>query len=234
MKAELIVGWGRAVVIAVVLGGSLGSAQPGLAASAAQYREQGLRYRQQGQFAEAIVAFQQSVKLEPENLSGRVLLGWTLHLAGQDQEAADVLKQTTQIDPLYVPAFNALGIIYLMNSDLLPAVMVHTWARLLEPENEVAYYNLSLAFQRLQHYDWAIDAAKQAVALEPNNPHPLVALSIAHWGKGESAMAQQAYRQAMRLDLRYRSSEFLAALEQAGFSPEQIATSRQILTAASD
>jgi Flp pilus assembly protein TadD len=197
--------------------------------SASEYRQQGLRDRQQGNLTAAIAALQKSVELDPTNLSGQVALGWTFHLAGQAEEAAQTLRQALQQDPTHVPALNALGIVYLVNDDWVAAATTHTWAILLSPDNEIAYYNLSLACERMKQYDWAIATAQKAAILEPDNPHPLVALAIAQAAHGEMAIAQQTYQQAIDLDGRYRSSAFLNGLEAAGFSPEQIAASQQLL-----
>lgn len=197
--------------------------------SATQYRQLGLRYREQERFPEAIAALQKAVELDPDNLSGRVALGWTLHLAEQDQAATDVLEQTWQRDPFHVPTLNALGIVYLVNNRLVAAVTTHGWATVLQPDNEIAYYNLSLGFHRLQQYHWAIAAAQTAMALEPNNPHPVVALAIAHWDNGETAIAHQVYRQAIELDPRYDDPTFLSYLNKAGFSTNQIEKSQEVL-----
>jgi Flp pilus assembly protein TadD len=213
----------------LMTGASLTSTGVVLAESAVHYRELGISYRDQGRLSEAIATFQKAVDLEPENLAGRVNLGWTLHLAGQDRAAADVLEQTIHIDPFHAPTFNALGIIYLMNDDLAAAVLAHNWAVLIAPDNEIAHYNLSLAYHRLQQYDWAIASAQTAFDLEPDNPHPLVALAIAQWDGGQQAIAQQTYQQAIDLDARYRNKTFLTYLNQSGFSTDQIAIAQQIL-----
>lgn len=199
--------------------------------SAGEYRALGLSYRASERYAEAIAALKKSVALEPQNLSGRVMLGWTQHLAGQEDAAVESLIQVLCRDPVSIPALNALGIVYLVSGKLNAAVAVHAWAAFLDPKNEVAYYNLSLAFHRLGIYDSAIATAKQAAKLEPSNPHPLVALALAHWGNGDRTAAKVAYRQAQNLDIRYRDRSFLAHLKKAGFSPEQINTTGQILAA---
>jgi tetratricopeptide (TPR) repeat protein len=223
----------QSLLISVLWSNHLGMSQSWAASanqtSASQYRQLGLSYRQQQRFSEAIAALQQAVALDPDNLPGRVSLGWTLHLDRQDRSAARILEQTVQRHPYHVPALNALGIVYLVNGDLAGAVMAHKWAATLDPNNEIAYYNLSLAFQRLKQYDWAIETATQATKLEPDNPHPFVALAIAHWGKDEQAIAQQIYQEAIGLDSRYRSSSFLDGLTQAGFSPDQTETTKQVL-----
>jgi Flp pilus assembly protein TadD len=219
----------------LVAGGSWLATAPLLAKSAAQsavdYRELGLRYQEQGQLPAAIAAFQKAVEFDPKNLSGRVNLGWAMHLAGQDRQAAQVLRQTIPLDPDHVQTFNALGIIYLMNDDLVGAVMTHTWAVWLKPDNEIAFYNRSLAFQRLKQYDWAIADAKKSTELEPDNPHPWVALAIAYWQQGNQKKAEQAYQQAIEVDPRYSDSDFLNYLNEAGFSAAQISQSKQVLKA---
>jgi tetratricopeptide (TPR) repeat protein len=215
--------------IAVVLGAG-GITKPGMAATtASEYRQLGLTYRQQERFPEAIAALQKSVELEPQNLDGRVLLGWTLHRAGQHTEAAQELQQTIYLNPFHVPALNALGIVHLVDGRLSEAVFTHVWAVFLRPDNEVAYYNLSLAFHRLQQFEPAIATAVQAAELEPDNPHPLVALAIAQWEKGDRQMAQETYRRAISLDGRYADSNFLNYLDEAGFSPAQIQQSQKVL-----
>jgi len=220
----------RHAITVLTISGYLFAAPPVLATSASEYRAMGLSYRAAARYPEAIAALQKSVELEPQNLSGRVLLGWTQHLAGQKEAAAESLIQVLYRDPNSIPALNALGIVYLVGGKLNAAVFVHAWAAILEPKNEIAYYNLSLAFERLQSYKSAIATAKRAAQLEPNNPHPLVALSLAYWQSGDRSAAQVAYRQAYNLDARYRDRAFLNHLKQAGFSPEQIETTNQILT----
>lgn len=210
-----------------LLGHPIAAATP-----ASDYRQQGLAYREQERYPEAIAALQKAVNLEPDNLSGRVLLGWTLHRAGNRPEAALALQDTLTRNPFYVPALNALGIVYLVQGELQPAVLTHHWAALLNPNNEIAYYNLSLAYQRLGQYDGAVTLAQRAAQLEPTNPHPRIAAAIAHWSRGDRATAQRVYRQALSLDGRYGNADFLQYLDEAGFSQDQIQLSRQILQVA--
>ena len=75
---------------------------------------------------------------------GRVNLGWTQHLAGQENAAAQSLLQAIYRDPSSVPAFNALGIVYLVSGKLNAASdCSHLEPQFLQPEDEIAYYNLS-------------------------------------------------------------------------------------------
>ncbi len=219
------------VIAGMLMSASLLLGVPALATSADGYRQQGLNYREQERYSEAIAALKQAVALEPQNLSGRVLLGWTQHKAGQEQDAAATLLQAFHLNPFDVPTLNALGIVYLVEGQLTAAATAHLWAAILQPTNEIPHYNLSLAFERLKQYDWAIATAKTAAKLEPSNPHPFVALAIAHWSNGEKSLAQQAYRQALSVDPRYTDAAFLNYLDEAGFSQDQIERSKQVLQA---
>ena len=193
--------------------------QPALANT---YRQQGLQYRQQADLGQAIAALKTAVALDPTNISGYVVLGWTQHLAGQEAAAATTLQQALLRQSDSVEALNALGIVQLVTGDLTAVIATHTQAKTLKPDNEIAYYNLSLAYQRLPDFPQAIAHAQRATELEAANPHPWVALAIAYDSQGDPENARKAYQTAVSLDGRYRDRAHLAHLTQAGFSTAQI------------
>ncbi len=197
--------------------------------AADEYRQLGLSYRKQERFDDAIAALQQSVKLDPKNIDGRIILGWTQHLAKKHDAAATSLWEAIYRSPTSLQAFNAIGIVYLVRGDLPQSVVLHSWAAILKTDNEIAHYNLSLAYQRLKQYDLAIAYAQKAIELEPSNPHPFVALAIAQWTSGDQTGAKKTFRDAIGVDVRYRSSDFLNFLNEAGFSNDQIQISKQVL-----
>jgi tetratricopeptide (TPR) repeat protein len=201
--------------------------------AADEYRQLGLTYRKQERLDEAIAALQRSVTLDPNNLDGRIILGWTQHLAKKHDEAASSLWDAIYLSPTSLQAFNAIGIVYLVRGDLPQSVVLHSWAAILKDNNEIAHYNLSLAYQRLKQYDLAIAYAQKAIELEPTNPHPFVALAIARWSSGDLANAKKIFREAINVDSRYRSPEFLNFLNEAGFSNDQIQIAKQVLAISS-
>ncbi len=193
------------------------------------YRQSGLAYRRQERFEEAIADLEKSVSLDPQNIDGRIILGWTQHLAKREEAAAASLWEAIYRSPTSLQAFNAIGIVYLVRGDLPQSVLLHSWALLLKPDNEIAHYNLSLAYHRLQQYDLAIAHSQKASELEPNNPHPFVAQAIAYWSSGDQVNGKKLFNQAIAIDTRYRSPEFLNFLNEAGFSNDQIQLSKIIL-----
>lgn len=74
-------------------------------ATAGIYRASGLGYREQLRYPEAIAAFQKAATLDSGNLNNGVLLGWTQHLAGQEEAATQTLVNTAYQDFSHVPTF---------------------------------------------------------------------------------------------------------------------------------
>ena len=68
---------------------------------AAELRQLGLNYRQQGQFYQAIKTLEESVTLDSQNLSGLVLLGWTYHLDKQPEPAQKTYNKAIRLDSRY-------------------------------------------------------------------------------------------------------------------------------------
>ncbi len=193
------------------------------------YRQLGLNYRNQKLYPQAITALEKSSALAPNDINGKIILGWTLHLAGYNNRAQQTLLQAIYLDPFSVRSFNALGIVYLVQDDLPLAILAHSWAAILKPNNEIAYYNLSLAYHRQNIWGAAIITADKAIQLEQDNPHPVVAKALSIWSRGDRVTAQRVFRMAISLDSRYSDLEFLNYLNEAGFSAAQIALSKQIL-----
>lgn len=190
--------------------------------AAAVARAQGLSDRNQGNWSAALDALHHAVDLDPTAPQSWVILGWTYHLAGQDEPAEAVLTQARQLDPWNETVLNSLGIVYLVQGKLGAAVQTHGQAVVQNPANEIAHYNLSLAFNRLGLQDWAILTAEQASRLEPSNPHPLVALALALAQRDGSDVAQATFEEVLALDPRYGDRSFLEHLTAAGFSSDQI------------
>jgi len=102
------------------------------------------------------------------------MLGWT-----QGKRMQQERRYRLYQEPVSVPALNALGIVYLVSGELTAAVVVHTWAAILEPGMKLPYNESG--FSSFAGVCGGVATAKKAAALEPANPHPMVALAIAHW-----------------------------------------------------
>ena len=196
---------------------------------ARRYRQEALAYRNQEQFDRALELLQKSVSLAPQDSNGWLVLGWTQHLAGRSEQSAQSLWQAVYLQSPPTEALNALGIVYLVRGELSTAIILHSWASLLKPDNEIAYYNLSLAYHRQKSYDLALAYAQTAVALEPANPHPYLALALAHGGLNQQEQAIEHLRSALSLNSQYSDRDYQSNLLRAGFHQTQIDQVRAIL-----
>ncbi|NJK60412.1 MAG: hypothetical protein HC918_09455 [Oscillatoriales cyanobacterium SM2_1_8] len=133
-------GWLAALLAWAIGCGMVGAQTP------AEWRQIGLARRGQGDWPGAIAALEMATTQEPQNPTSYVLLGWTQHLAGQSAPAARSLWQAIARQPTHVEAFQALGIVYLVRGEVTPAIWSHLWAAVLNPQGEIAPYNLSLAY----------------------------------------------------------------------------------------
>ena len=196
---------------------------------AARYRLIGLDYQSSKKFDKAIAAMQRSVELDPQNAAGKINLGWALHLSNRDAEAQKVLEKAVKEHPHNVSAYNALGIVYLVTGQLNKAVSAHKSAINLDNQDEIAYYNLSLSYNLLGNYEEAIEQGEKAALLEPHNPHPLIAIALNFWSKGNKIFSRNYFKRAVSLDDRYLNQQYLDNLKKAGFNPYQIKEVKMIL-----
>jgi tetratricopeptide (TPR) repeat protein len=196
-------------------------------ASVAELRQRGLALREEQRWQEAIEVLERSVALAPHDVTGYIILGWTQHLA-KHPHATHTLWQALKLNAWSVEAANALGIVYLVKGEVQTAILVHTWAALLQPHNEIAHYNLCLAYHRSGLWDWAIAHGERAMELEPLNPHPIVAVALVHWSSGNPDKALELYEKAIDLDSAYQTDAHLDHLLEAGFSREQVQETNEI------
>lgn len=202
---------------------------PAEANLAQRYRQEALEYRQLQEFDRALELLQKSVTLAPQDGNGWLVLGWTQHLAGRSELASQSLWQAVYLQSPPTEALNALGIVYLVRGELPTAVILHSWASLLKPDNEIAYYNLSLAYHRQKLYDLARTYAQSAVVLEPNNPHPHLALALAYAGLNQPEQSSEYLRTALSLNPQYADRSGEPDLLRAGFDQAQIDQVQAIL-----
>lgn len=189
--------------------------------SVAELRQRGLELRNQQRWQESIETLERSVSLAPQDVTGYIILGWTQHLA-RHPNAPRTLWQALKLNAWAVEAANALGIVYLVRGELKPAILLHSWAALIKPRNEIAHYNLCLAYHRSGLPDWAISHGERAILLEPYNPHPIVAVALVYWSMGAEEKALNLYQDALALDANYQTETYLDHLREAGFSQDQI------------
>jgi Flp pilus assembly protein TadD len=98
--------------------------------------------------------------------------------------AIQELKEAIIIDPLFVKAYNALGVSYDQLWDFKNAIHSYKFAIKIDPNLDYVYNNLGFAYLLSGDYDPAIDAFLKAIALDKQNKRFRNNLGFAYAKKG--------------------------------------------------
>jgi len=148
---------------------------------------------------EALIAFEQAIRLDPKNADAYNGKGTALHDLKQYQEALIAFEQAIRLDPNFAIAYRNKGITYYNLKRYEEALIAFDQAIRLDPNFAIAYYNRGNALRDLKRYEEALTAYEQALRLDPN-------YALAYYNKGlllqtlgRSKEAQQVFEKSRQL-----------------------------------
>ncbi len=127
---------------------------------------------------QALEAFQQAIKLNPEFAEAHFRLGLTYDALGEEQEAQASYKKAVETYKKYLAtdenekdpeAHYNLGQTYAGLHLYSEAVREYRQATRLKPDDAAIHYDLGLALMRLAQYDEASAAFSKSLELDPQN-----------------------------------------------------------------
>ena len=98
-----------------------------------------------GRLSEAIVQFEQALKLKPDSAKAHYNLGTAFERTGRMSEAIEQFEQALKIKPDYAEAYNNLGTVLFQKGRVSEAIEQFEQALKIKPDYAVAYYNLASA-----------------------------------------------------------------------------------------
>jgi tetratricopeptide (TPR) repeat protein len=159
-----------------------------------------------GESDEAIVVFQDLVRLRPKDGRHLGCLGKALQERGRSQEAAvaldaavAALREQIRLNPDFAGAHYNLGVPLAIQGKLDDAIAAYREAIRLKPDLAGAHYNLGVPLAIQGKLDDAVAAYREAIRLKPDlaGAHNNLGIALAAQGKLDEAIA--AYREAIRL-----------------------------------
>jgi tetratricopeptide (TPR) repeat protein len=174
---------------------------------------------------QAIEAFQQAIKLDPELAEAHFRLGLSYDAVGQEQEAEEAYKKAVEAYKRYfevdengkdAEAHYNLGQTYAGLHVYGEAVREYRQAARLKPDDASIYYDLGLALMRLAQYDEAAVAFSKSLELDPENYRAEDALEEAREGV-KRIRAGKKHQEEL---LKKKKEDELKKLEDAGATPE--------------
>ena len=168
-------------------------------ASASQYAQEGARLHQAGRIAEAIAAYQASLRLKPDSPVTQCNLGIAFIALKKNDDAANAFRAATQLKPDFVEAFNNLGGALRLAGRIDEAIAAYQATIRLSPNYAEAHCNLGRAFCEKGRIDEAIAEQTIAIRLAPNDASAYFSMGNALSLQGRHEAAIDAYRKTIAL-----------------------------------
>jgi Flp pilus assembly protein TadD len=159
----------------------------------------GLALVQVGRPAEAIVQYEQALRVKPDFAQAHYGLGVALARVGRLPEAIVQYEQALRIRPDYAEPHFYLGIALVQLGKTQEATEHYEQALRLKPDYLEAHYNLGVALIRLGKPQEAIRHWEQAVRINPDFAEAHYDLGHASEELGRTTEAIEHYEQALRL-----------------------------------
>ena len=170
--------------------------------SPAEWLKEGDTLRYHEQYQEALEAYEQAIRLDPQFADAYHNKGITLNNLQRYQEALEAYDQAIRLNPQYAPVYHKSNTLR-DPQRCEEALVAYEQAIRLNPKFAAAYYNKGITLSNLQRYEEALEAYDQAIRLNPqyalayNNK----GITLANMQRYQEAL--EAYDQAIRLNPQY-------------------------------
>jgi len=143
----------------------------------------GTVYRKKGRLDDAVAEFQSALRLNPADALAAFNLGSLLDATGHLDEAAQALRMATRLAPQDVDGHMLLAGILFKQGKLAEATPEYREVARLKP-TAAAFNNLAIVLSRQGDREGSLEALRQALAIDPNNPDARSSIRALQGGKG--------------------------------------------------
>lgn len=140
---------------------------PASAETAEEWYNKGCDLIELGQYKEAIEAYDQALKINPEDAMAWRDKGIALSKITLYKEALEAYDQALKLDPEDVDAWNNKGIALANLGKYEKAIEAYDQAIKINPEDAMAWYNKGVTLSKLGQTEKAIEAYDQAITINP-------------------------------------------------------------------
>jgi len=137
----------------------------------------GYAARAEGQYDQAVAAFQKVLKLQPDNPDALSNLGYIASQRGESVEAERLLRRAIELDPQSFPSYHDLGRLLVKLKRYEEAVPLLQRGVELNDKDPGIRYQLFLAYSRLRRKDEADKELAEFKRLDEVNRHRATPLS---------------------------------------------------------
>ena len=130
--------------------------------TANEYVDLGIAYRKEEKYQEAILAYQEAIKIDPVHEWAYNNIGYAYYCDQKYEESVKAYKQAIQVRPDHGWAYNGLGRAYNKLGQYQQAIDAFLSSTQVSPDNAEAFYNLAKAYAISEEYDLVLSYLKQA------------------------------------------------------------------------
>ncbi len=160
----------------------------------------GVSFLQSYQYDQARAAFAKMFSVPPDSAQAHLVLGQMMVRQEFEDQAIPELRQALAMNPRLPMAHFLLGEIYLFKSQIQPALDEFRQELAIDPLLWLAYWRLGDAYTRLEKWNEAERALKQAIWLNENFTGPYILLGKVEMKKGDPALAAEFLEKALKMD----------------------------------
>lgn len=186
--------------------------------TAEYWSRKGVDYTIKGDHKKAVEAYEQAIKIDPNNAETYHELGNVYAIfSGMYEKAIEAYKQAIRIKPDYAEAYRDFGYVYKQLNKHKEAIEAYKQAIRLRPDNVVdveAYESLGDIYSELGMYEEAIEAYKQITNRTKldknsiyNHIHAYRSLGSTYSKLGMHEESKKAYTQADRIEFAEKIAE---------------------------
>ena len=161
----------------------------------------GVAYSNINRYDDAIVAYREALRINPEYVDAWYNLGVVYGNLGRYDDAVAAYREALRINSELADPWNNLGVTYgreLGRPD--DAIAAFREALRISPEHVNAWNNLGNAYANIDRHDDAIAAFREAVRINPQLAEAWNNLGIAYGNLGRYDDTIAAYREAVRIN----------------------------------
>jgi tetratricopeptide (TPR) repeat protein len=135
----------------------------------ASFQQQGDRLFRERKFEPAVAAYQQAIKLQPDNAGAHAGLGFAYGAMGRYPQAVEAFQQAIRLQPNSPSAYGGLGTSYHMLKRYQESRDAYQHAIRLKPDFAEAHYGLGRTYLMLGNRDGAVEEYNVLKILDPKS-----------------------------------------------------------------
>lgn len=160
----------------------------------------GTSYVQAGDIEKAVIYFEKSLKVNPENELALYDLGFFSDQEGYYQKSIEYYNRYLDIDPFNFSIWFNLGISYNKSGNFEKAIEAYEFALALNDEFDQSLFNIGNAYANAGKYHEAIEKYHEYLKLDAENDDAMCYIGECYLNLEEHSRAEEYYRKAVELN----------------------------------